>query len=269
MQTDVTPHPAVNAVLDELHARIQAILGNRLTGLYLYGSLVTGDFDPAVSDLDLLAATDGDLRADDFARLERMHAEFARERPEWDDRIEVAYLAVTALQSFRKRRTQIAVISPGEPFHFQDAGLDWLVTWYVVREQGVALAGPPPQQLIAPIAKEEYLAGVRDYAIEFRQRVTQPMPRGSQAYAILTMCRAYHTLKTGELASKARSAQWARTQWPQWSPLIQQALLWRSIPRGEPMDDGATLPETRRFVLFAAGECEKVSVATPRMKPDD
>ncbi|HEV2405519.1 MAG TPA: aminoglycoside adenylyltransferase domain-containing protein [Ktedonobacterales bacterium] len=258
MQPAVTPYPEVNAALAALRARIQVILGDRLTGLYLYGSLVTGDFDPALSDIDLLAATDGDLRDDDFARLERMHAEFARERPEWDDRIEVAYLAVAGLQTFRAQRSQIAVISPGEPFHFKDAGLDWLVNWYVVREQGVALAGPPPRQLIAPIAKDEYLAGVRDYAREFRQRVAQPLPRGSQAYAILTMCRAYHTLKTGELASKARSAQWATSHWPEWSPLIERALNWRSAPRGEPVDHDATLPETRRFVLFAMGECERV-----------
>lgn len=260
MPTHVTPYPAVNAALDTLQARIQTILGDRLTALYLYGSLVTGDFDPVVSDIDLLAATDGDLSDDDFARLDQMHTGFARERPEWDDRIEVAYLSVAGLQTFRARRNAIAVISPGEPFHFKDAGLDWLVNWYVVREQGVTLAGPPPRQLIAPIAKAEYLAGVRSYALEFRERVTSPMPRGSQAYAILTMCRAYHTLTTGELASKARSAQWARTHWPEWSPLIQRALEWRSARRGEPVDDDATMPETRRFVLFAVGECERAEL---------
>jgi hypothetical protein len=250
--------------LGALHARIQTILGDRLTGLYLYGSLVTGDFDPALSDIDLLAATDGDLRDDDFSRLERMHAEFARERPEWDDRIEVAYLAVAGLQTFRAQRSPIAVISPGEPFHFKDAGLDWLVNWYVVRERGVTLAGPPPRQLIAPIAKDEYLSGVRDYAREFRQRVAQPLPRRSQSYAILTLCRAYHTLKTGELASKTRSARWAENEWPAWASLIQQALVWRSAPRGEPVDHDATLPETRRFVLFAVEECEKVTLAGSR-----
>jgi predicted nucleotidyltransferase len=42
-----TPYPDVDELLESLHSRIRAVLGERLAGLYLYGSLTTGDFDPA------------------------------------------------------------------------------------------------------------------------------------------------------------------------------------------------------------------------------
>lgn len=51
-------------LLDQLTDRIVGALGADLLGLYAYGSLVTGDFAPARSDLDLLAV----LRVDPEAR---------------------------------------------------------------------------------------------------------------------------------------------------------------------------------------------------------
>ena len=49
-----------------------------LRGLYLYGSLTTGDFSPAASDIDLLAVT---ARRPDGAELDRLaalHLDLAR-----------------------------------------------------------------------------------------------------------------------------------------------------------------------------------------------
>jgi hypothetical protein len=56
-----TPYPDVNAVLQELLAGVQAILGPHFVGLYLGGSLAGGDFDPRRSDVDFLVATADDL----------------------------------------------------------------------------------------------------------------------------------------------------------------------------------------------------------------
>ena len=39
-------------LLDELVADIRGVIGDDLLGLYLYGSAVTGGFDPGASDID-------------------------------------------------------------------------------------------------------------------------------------------------------------------------------------------------------------------------
>ncbi len=49
--------PAVNAVLDLLLNAVRDVLGDRLVGLYLYGSLASGDFDSETSDIDFVAVT--------------------------------------------------------------------------------------------------------------------------------------------------------------------------------------------------------------------
>ena len=42
-----TPYADVNAILGLLLARVERILGDQFTGMYLYGSLSSGDFDGA------------------------------------------------------------------------------------------------------------------------------------------------------------------------------------------------------------------------------
>lgn len=256
MQTNPTPYPNVNEAVALLLAQIKSILGQKLVGLYLYGSLVTGDFAPECSDIDLVAALSSDPGEKECDDLHKLHDDFARQHRQWDNRIEVAYLSVNALKTYRSQGSQIAVISPGEPFHLKEAGSDWLLNWYIVREKGRALFGPPPKALIEPISQEEVLSATREQAKAWREWIKHTHHRASQAYAILTMCRAFYTLKWGEIVSKKQAATWAEKQWPEWSALIQRALVWRSAWRDEHIDHDATLPETRQFVFFAIDQCE-------------
>ena len=245
-----TPYANVNELLASLLSRTRDVLQEKLAGLYLYGSLTTGDFDPQSSDIDLLAALSSDVSATESEGLRAMHQKFARENPAWEDRIEVAYLSVAALRTFRSERSPMAVISPGEPFHVTNAGKEWLMNWYVVREKGVALFGPPPQALIAPVTRQEFTECVRGYVAEWGDRVKGTLARKEQAYAILTMCRALHLHRTGEAASKRQAALWAQEELLQWSGLIRAALAWREAWREERVDHAATHAESVRFVTF-------------------
>jgi predicted nucleotidyltransferase len=147
----LTPFADLDESLDGLLGEMRSILGGRLVGLYLYGSLVSGDFDRGSSDIDLLAVTSSGIDGEEFSRLQKMHADFAGKNREWDGRMEIAYVPAAALKTYKTRASEIAVISPGEPFHLKEAGNDWLINWWVVRGQGVALYGPPPATLIDPI----------------------------------------------------------------------------------------------------------------------
>lgn len=52
-----TPYPEINEVLVNILNGIKEILNNNLIGLYLFGSLTYGDFNPDSSDIDLVAIT--------------------------------------------------------------------------------------------------------------------------------------------------------------------------------------------------------------------
>lgn len=249
MQSKFPAH--VTAVLAELLPQIQATLGDTLIGVYLYGSLVVGDFDDDISDIDLLAVTVRDLNPTEFTALEAMHYAVIARHPRWNDRIEIVYLSLDALQTFRTQHSQIAVISPGEPFNLKDAGTDWLMNWYHVRETGVTLLGPLPDEIIPPISKAEFLACVKTHVANWLDWMGDIPSRPYQSYSILMLCRAYYTLTHGEHVSKRRAAEWAQRQLPEWADLIQNALVWRRQALTEKdVDPAATLPETRHFVAY-------------------
>ena len=244
-----TQDTEIEALLGRLTDDIRRSLNNSLVGLYVYGSLVTGDFDKGRSDIDLLAVIESDLDGDIFDCLDRMHARFVEDHSAWEDRIEVAYVPTGALWNFRIRTDQIAVISPGEPFHLKAAGKDWLINWYMVREVGVTLCGPPPQALIPEISHSEFMEAVREQAEAWKEWVYRMRTPGAQSYAVLTLCRALYSHTYGKQASKRQAALWAQAHLPQWAPLIQQSSLWLS----EETEDEADLRETARFVHDVAG----------------
>src|SRR4051794_28563326 len=69
-------------MLKRVHDDIRAALDGDLAGLYLYGSTVSGDFIPGISDIDLLAVTRRDVTLADLDSLEAVHAAIVRDLPE-------------------------------------------------------------------------------------------------------------------------------------------------------------------------------------------
>jgi predicted nucleotidyltransferase len=125
MQT--TAYAEINELLDSLLAQIQHVLDQKLVGVYLYGSLVWGDFDQGSSDIDLVVATASDIEDQEFSDLDQMQLAFVEAYKRWEGRIEIVYVSTAALQTFKSCNSKIAVISPGEPFHFKEADQGWLM----------------------------------------------------------------------------------------------------------------------------------------------
>ena len=248
-----TEYDDINRLLADLLNRMRQTLGHKLVGLYLYGSLVWGDFDSDISDIDLLALTEGDLDLEEFGRLDKMHRAFLQDYPRWDDRLEIAYYSVRGLQTFKTARSPIAVISPGEPFNLKDAGYDWQINWYVVQEKGRKLYGPDFKTLIVPVSQQEFVAWVKAQVEEWREYVVHTRAsRPYQAYTILTMCRALRAVETGEQVSKKAAARWAQARFPEKAGIIQKALDWREDYRNQAVEPETTYPEAVNFVEFAA-----------------
>ena len=249
------PYPDIQRLLENLQLQIRQIFQDRLIGIYLYGSLVAGDFDYDSSDIDLLVVTSSSITAEEFEVLHAMHRKFASENPTWDDRIDAVYLPEKALKEFRTAKSPI-VISPGEPFHVREgeALKDWLQNWYIIRNSGVTLFGLPPNTIIPPITEDEFTEAIRRYAMEVSERVNHEMNRKSQAYEILTMCRVIYMFRTGKQASKQQAAHWAQNEFPEWAELINNALAWRRAWREENIDHDVTRPAAIRFVYFVESQ---------------
>ena len=234
--------PNVEALLAELVSDITTVLGTKVLGIYLYGSAVSGGFDPRISDLDLLAVLASDPAPADLAALDGMHRDFVGRHPDWDDRIDTIYVSVESLRAPGMRAGPLAVVSPGEPFHVTVADDKWLMNWYLVRETGRTLHGPEPSSIIPPITEERFVANVQQHAQAWTAWIDGMQGRGAYAYAVLTLCRALYSYRTGRSTSKAEAAIWAAARLPGWSDVIQDALRWR-LARGTGDSDGGMRDE--------------------------
>jgi predicted nucleotidyltransferase len=234
-------------------------------GLYVYGSLATGDFEPDVSDIDLIAVLRDPPDEAVVRRLAEMHERLARAEPEWKDRIEVDYVSAGGLAHSRTDSTPIVRISPGELLHVIEAGRDFLLDWYPARQDGISVEGPPLDSLLPPIPEREYLEEVRAYLAGFRGRLEDDASPGSQAYAILTMCRGLAALRSGDRLSKREAAIAIQREFPRWSDLIDRALRWRDRQWRVDQTDGAvTVAETRAFIADMDELIERTSRPVPR-----
>jgi predicted nucleotidyltransferase len=224
----ILPDPEVQQLLQRLAQRLPQQLPDTLIGLYLHGSLVTGDFNPGRSDIDLLVVLSSDLSDQDLQPLEAFHSQLDEDEPVWCGRIEVNYISLAGLQSFRTQPRLMARISPGEPLHLVRATRHYLLQWYMAWYSGIALFGPPPQDIMPSMDRAEFVEVVREHARNWKGWIAEMNPdhAGSHVYGVLTLCRALYSATTGEQVSKKQAAVWAATRLPEWTSLIEWAVTW-------------------------------------------
>ena len=94
-----------------------------------------------------------------------------------------------------------------------------------------------------------YIHELRRYLADFTIGIDDDATPGSQAYAILSICRGLYTIRHCDRLSKRQAASWAQHAFPQWAHLIHRAVGWRDRQRDPDSQDGhTTVRETRAFV---------------------
>jgi predicted nucleotidyltransferase len=80
----------ISALLQDLTAQLQVILGRNLVGVYLYGSLTQRAFNPKRSDVDCIVVTQRELSDAQFRKLGAWLAGDAESRP-WAARLQMLF----------------------------------------------------------------------------------------------------------------------------------------------------------------------------------
>lgn len=215
------------AYLHEVARRLRALLGDELVGVYAGGSYALGDYRPGRSDLDVAVVCRGPLP------VETKHAIVGAVRHE--------SLPCPArgleLVVYPERTVRGGTGEPGYELELNTGRAMPLVVsfspegeehWYaidraVVREHGAALAGPPPAQLFAPIARDVLLGRVTE---SVRWHAEEPWARADDA--VLNACRAWRFASDGIWSSKRRAGEWALTVSPD-AELVAAALHARAV----------------------------------------
>lgn len=261
MDADIHPtsYPDINTLLGVLLSEVKTVLGPQFAGLYLHGSLASGDFSPHTSDIDFLVTTVDELPAATVSALEMMHAGLNGSGLKWAPKLEGAYLPLHALRRYDPAGAPFPCLNEGR-FYLDRPGSDGIIHRHILREQGRVVAGPPPQTLIDPVSPEDIRQAVLGLLGEWwSPMLHHPDPRlhggAYQAYAVLTMCRALYTAHYKTIVSKPAAARWAQQALDApWATLIKRALAWQP---GDPLD---SLDETLAFIRFTLQTCGQIEM---------
>lgn len=252
-----TPYPDVNTILHELLSSVQAILGDYFQGMYLYGSLALGDFDPYRSDIDFLVVTTDDLPTGLLSALQTMHTHIAASDSRWATELEGSYIPQPALRRYDPANARHPHIGRGEGgLDIEQHDSDWIIQRHTLREHGVVMSGPAPRTLIDPVGPNDLrravMATLSEWWTPMCHKTVQLQYVGYQTYAVLTMCRILYALQYGAIVSKPFAARWAQETIDEpYASLIERALIWADP--GQPSE----VNETLDFIQYTLVRCQE------------
>ncbi len=255
-----TPYYDINLFLQILLDNVRAVLGDYFIGMYLYGSLATGDFDPNRSDIDFLVVTSEKLPKSLISDLKTMHTRIYESGLEWSTRLEAAYIPIDAMRVYSPTGPACPLVNMNKLFNQNEflvarPETNWVINRHVLYTRGVVITGPPLQSIIDPVRPEQ----LREAVLTLLRNNWTPWihhadffnGEGYQPFVVLTMCSALYTIKHGDVASKLQSAEWVIANSDRkWTELIKQAMAWHY---GDPPGDIGQTQEFMRYILKEAG----------------
>ncbi len=277
------PYPELRDVLELFVDGTAAELRENLVGIYLVGSLASGDFD-LDSDVDFLVVTRTELTAAKMKSLQDLQIKIHALDCYPARHLEGSYISLADLNDWSTvGQKKLYYFDNGSTTYEQSThDNQWHVRW-VLRERGITLVGQKPETILEPIPLNELIdemkMSLRRNMQVFQAEMDRPLnfcnSRFGQSFFVLTQCRMLHTLHTGTVQSKKAAAAWARQFVdPAWEKLIDQA--WherRGVRFGEKIGqraDPAWLHETLEFMKYTVGQMktfEKPSSPAPSNDP--
>lgn len=198
--------------LERYAADIVGVLGESLSGIYVYGSLVRGCYNPAASDVDIVVVTTQAVsQCNDLAILD-LHNKFGAA-------IDAAFVTNEQADADEFPATVDFLVKPVSGCKIvrpSGGSRDFLLQRQDVYEAGVALSGQPPNMRFHPVPWA-LLSASLDYLF--------PNIVPYFKNPVLMMCRVAYAYERRLLCGKRDAGIWAADVFDDhWKPMIRAAL---------------------------------------------
>jgi hypothetical protein len=189
---------------------LNAALGDKLYGVYLYGAVAFPDAGPT-GDIDFHVILTEPPDDEERSAIEQLHARLALDFPPLGGELDGYYILLEDARQAAPPRHQLLA-------HVVDN------SWALHREhiragRCIVLQGPDPKQ-VYPAASWPELENALQGELTYVEQHLDVYP----AYCILNLCRLMYSFETRDVViSKAAAAKWARDAFPQWRRHIEAA----------------------------------------------
>lgn len=217
-------------ILDEFVDITRQIIADKLTGIYLHGSMAMGCFHPAKSDIDLIVVVE-----EGIFDIQKM--QFMEQVVRLNGQAPPKGLELSVVK--RKYCKPFAYPTPFE-LHFSPAHLEWFkrdpqdyvqkmngtdidlaAHFTVINRCGIVLYGEQVDRVFGTVPPEDYADSICADIEHAREDMA-----GDPLYITLNLCRVLAFLEDGLCLSKEEGAEWALNRADlEYKELIAEALM--------------------------------------------
>jgi len=210
-------------------------LGEKLTGIYVHGSVAMGGFTFKQSDLDYLAIISSPLTLEERQKLSKSFLEiYEKDAP--GNGIEMSIVVEKfAGSDFRyptpyefHMGTEEQIKSYSLPHKAEMTDPDLAAHFTITKKRGICMYGKAIDEIFADIPRKYYLDSIaKDSGESFKniQEKTGIEKCTVPKYAILNFCRVLALIEGNLIVSKVEGAEWALKNLPEkYHSLISAAL---------------------------------------------
>lgn len=252
---DITSYKDINELLEFLCKNLQDLFGENLIGIYLTGSLTYDDFNPGRSDIDLAVILKKPAAYEEIDKIKIFHKELGHKFPKWEKRLECSYIPLEMLGNILPPKEPRPYFGEGIFYPEAPYGNEWLINNYLLYKYGTTLYGQDIKTIIDPVGIEDVKkACIRDLHKEWEPKINDREWLSNshyQSYLVLNLCRILYTVLQNDVASKSISAEWSKSEFPQYQVLIEEAEAW---------DYGKEMSKEKETVEFIKFTIDKVGV---------
>jgi hypothetical protein len=235
------PPDGIRDLCGALLRGLEAALGEKLYGVYLYGAVAFPE-GGSTGDIDFHAILTEAPNDAEKSQLNALHVALARDYPPLGAELDGYYLLLEEARQTSPPRHQLLadVVDDSWALHRE----------HIRAGRCIVLRGPDPREVYPPASWPELrsaLQGELDYVEEHLARYPD--------YCVLNLCRLMYSFETRDVVvSKRASAGWAFEAFPEWRPLIEAAK--RSYDRQATAQDQELLRSGVRGLFDFA--CERI-----------
>ncbi len=220
----------IKRLLENVVNELRTYLGENLTGVYLYGSLTFGCFNPVSSDIDIQVVINKSLTDDDKNNIVTLLKIPTDKIP--TKKLSVGFVELDVLKNFKHPAAQTFYVSGtgADGFEIENEQVSQSLTTHLrtIKERGVPLYGEPTENIFPNISNYDYLKSIISNFDWCYNNVSRGEDTGEcrvPTYATLNFCRVLAFMKDGIVTSKLEGGEWGLKYLPEeFGSLIREAL---------------------------------------------
>jgi hypothetical protein len=223
-----------------------------LTGLYLHGGVVFGEWAPRESDVDFVATLAHRPKPAEVEALRGVHAQMVAYS---SIRFDGPHVLAADLACDPRTLPPVPEMIPTRKLEVL-ASPSRMITWHELAQAGITITGPELSTLQVWTDKQ----ALRDYTVDdvdtYWRRIAEGLARATPAdlptderdrdhlltHCILASVRLHHFLVIGEMTAKSRAGRWALTHYGEcWHRVLAEGLHLRDASGASGYADQADL----------------------------